>query len=305
MFNFIDIRKIFGNILLKLNLKSEKKTIQVVQQTNINNTINMPQIVGEKYTDLEMFKKIKEENYKQLSLNIQNIPKEKLVPLEPYKSMKALQVLQYVSEEKLSEMFIELLSKSADSRYANKVRAGYQEIISALDPDDAKLLEFMFRRKYTVKLKLKDIIKIKSSPKLLQILKENPNMEIPYTLYGIPFLEIRKQSKEYSMGWQVIHKIFTDTDILAIGKSVGEIESQFEYLSSLGLLEISSSTYLIPSEIYSHLENKEALLKLDKEMGGQCTLNKVRGKIELTTLGKNFLSIVLKDRQEENNTNLS
>ena len=91
-------------------------------------------------------------------------------------------------------MFIELLTKSADLRYSDKVHPNYQGILSSLDSDDAKLLEFMFTRKYLVKAKFKDVV-VALNDKDKDLF--NSNRSINFPVPGIPFLEIIRYSGHY------------------------------------------------------------------------------------------------------------
>ena len=291
MFNLLGLGSIWGKISAKF--KFEKNVITI-----INNNMT---IVAQKY-DKNFLEKIYSENLKKLESSVQNIPKENLIPLEPYKSDTAIQKLHHVTEDNIAEMFIELLTKSADSRYSNKVHARYQTILSSLDPDDAKLLKFIFKTGYPVNIKPEDAIKtgfIKGAfdTDFLESIKKIPPTELRIP-FGIPFLEIRKSEKD-SSGFNTLHKIFTDINKLPTNKNIEDTESQMEHLVSLGLIEIKSNLYLHVT-LYDHLENSAYVTELIENANKRNEdIQKIKGRIDLTTLGKNFLSIVLKDKKKE------
>ena len=298
MFDLIlgKIRSISAKFSLLTFLKKEK-TVVSKNNTQINIYNTFPSTVIQKY-DPSAIEKIKGESLEKISVGIHKIPKENRVSLEPYKSYKAIQALHYVTEKDLSEWFIELLVKSADSRYTDKIKARYQEILSVLDPDDAKLLEFIFLNKYVVNIKAKDFMDIvdQTNEQSIEKIPENSNIRIP--IPGIPFLEIRDKSAKNSAGWNTIHKIFTNVEILPTNKNVEEVESQLEHLTSLGLIEIKLNFWFLPIALYSHLENSEYVLNLSKNINDQRSLEKIKGRIDLTALGKDFLSIVLKNKKD-------
>lgn len=300
MLDFIlgKIRNISAKFSLFTFLKKEK-TVVSKNNTQINIYNTFPSVVIQKY-DPSAIEKIKGENLKKISVGIHKIPKENRVSLKPYKSYKAIQALHYVTEKDLSEWFIELLVKSADSRYTNKVKVRYQEILSVLDPDDAKLLKFIFFNKYVVNIKAKDLMDIVDQVNEQSIKKIPENSNIRISVPGIPFLEIRNKSAKNSAGWNTIHKIFTNIEILPINKNVEEVESQLEHLASLNLIEIKSNFWFLPVTLYSHLENNEYILNLNKQVGEQRSIEKIKGRIDLTTFGKDFLSIVLKNQSNLN-----
>ena len=289
MLDFI-LGKIRG-IYLSFFTLEKKSTLVSGNTVSITNNFS---IVTENYSS-DVFEKINKSHLEKLSNGIGTIPKENLEPLKPYNSYRAIQALYFLTQEELSEWFIELLVKSADSRYSNKVKARYQEILSVLEQDDAKLLEFIFKGRYIVNIKKGSLIDVVDKPfeKHIANIPENP--DIPFSVEGIPFLEIRNESNKTSAGWKTIHKIFTDVNKLPVNKSIKEVESQLEHLSSLGLIEIKPEYYFLPTEIYTHLENNEHILGMDKTVGDQRSIKKIKGRIDLTTLGKDFLSIVLKN----------
>ena len=244
---------LFGKIIDKISLRfgSEKTIVQTKRVTNIY----APQltIITENYNKEEV-QKITEKNMKKLGTEFQRIPEENITPWEPHKTLTAIQRLQCATDEQLSDMFIELLVKAADSNHSNKVKAGYQEILSALDPEDAALLEFIFKNKYTAMVPLKKVI-VKRTLELginKNVILDHIPDTIQSPVSGIPFLEVRNKSNTPSEGWYTVHEIFTDIEKLPVNKSIREIEGQLQHLSSLGLLEIKSNSWFLPIEIYDH-----------------------------------------------------
>ena len=119
---FSILENIFGKIKI-IGTLYKKVWNQNIQTTNINNPIF---IVGEKY-DKNILQKINSGHLKKFGVSLQGIPEGNLTPLEPYNTSVAIQKLYYVTEENIAKMFIELLTKSADLRYSDKVHRTIRE----------------------------------------------------------------------------------------------------------------------------------------------------------------------------------
>ena len=153
----------------------------------------------------------------------------------------------------------------------------------------------MFTRKYLVKAKFKDVV-VALNDKDKDLF--NSNRSINFPVPGIPFLEIIRYSGTTNGGYSVIHKIFTDVSKLPTSKNIQETESQVERLAALGLIDVGFGISLLPVSSYDHLEHGVHVTKLveDNNKHNLGRIEKIRGKICLTTLGKDFLSIVLKQK---------
>lgn len=106
-----------------------------------NSILNNPIFNG---LDESQIQRIKDQNMIQLEDRLKEIPQEQQTPIKPNPTYKALLGLQFVDENEIADMFIELLAKAGDKRYAGKVHPNYQDIVSRLSPDEAKMLEKLY-----------------------------------------------------------------------------------------------------------------------------------------------------------------
>ena len=234
---------------------------------------------------------------KILGVKIENIPEK--FRQEP-KSDIAVPIFNkafYTSEKELREMYANLLAASVDTRCSEKVLPRYAEIVSNLSPADAKILQLIGSSNYWIKLISSDleIDRIIGDTirglKNVQDFREHPNNIFENS--GLPFIEVRRFIKKDT--WIRMHKIFTDKEKILPEKSVTEIEVHLELLNSLGLIEIENDIFFPPSEAYNHLIQHEDIKILESDLKSGETLDILKGKIYLTQLGENFLSIARKN----------
>ena len=295
-------KNIIEKVSVSLRIKKEGGVVVSQKRGGSNQLVNSPitinQTIVQNFSGEEI-EKIKDANLKKISDRIQQIPEERQVAIEPYKADNAIRKLQVVREETLSNMFVELIAKSADSKYEKEVIPRYQEIISNLSPNDAKILEIMLKG-YNVTVPCEDLIKEK-------VLKESviqrigANMSVLYPIPGIPFLELQNKEKNKSSYYD-IHKIFTDQSKILPNESIENIEASFYSLQALGLVEVRSGPHYLPLSIYSHLEEGAYVVSLKEgiEKKEDRVLNMVKGRIDITQFGRKFLSIVLRESNHEN-----
>lgn len=247
--------------------------------------------------DKSQIQQVKYQNTVRLEDRLKKIPQEQVVPVKPYQAYKALMGLQFVDEKVIADMFIELLAKAGDKRYAGKVFSRYQGIVEGLSPDDAKILEVIYFQKYKVMFS-KDAITQFISPMREQghsIPDISSDYEIP--LPGIPFITTKKTleralDENYEGGYDTVYDIFTDKDRILPHKSVKELAVHFYILQSLGLVDINTDTYFLIEEAYHHLIKHPDNKDIDWSAS-------VKGRIMLTELGKQFLDVVFKDKNDK------
>ena len=85
--------------------------------------------------DLELYKQ-------ELSQAISSIPEESLIEPNIQITAQALENSKYcIESEELRKLFVNLISKSADSHYASNAHPSFAEIIKQMSPLDAKILK--------------------------------------------------------------------------------------------------------------------------------------------------------------------
>ena len=104
-----------------------------------------------------------------------------------------------------------------------------------------------------------------------------------------PFLEVRDQDKSKDEGVTVI-RYFTDIADRVNFVHSSNVPLYLDNLQALGIFKIKHGTWMIPMEIYKHLEESTIIENHKTKIEEQDRImNLVKGKIEFTELGFSFL----------------
>ena len=74
---------------------------------------------------------------------LNKIPEEKKADIHPQISIPIIQKLFYTTNDAIAELFINLLTSSANIDMCSNAYPGFVEIISQLSPDEAKIIQFL------------------------------------------------------------------------------------------------------------------------------------------------------------------
>lgn len=74
---------------------------------------------------------------------LNRIPKEKKADIHPQISIPVIQKLLYTTNDAIAELFINLLTSSANIDMCSNAHPGFVEIISQLSPDEAKIIKYL------------------------------------------------------------------------------------------------------------------------------------------------------------------
>ena len=74
---------------------------------------------------------------------LNKIPEEKKADIHPQISIPIIQKLFYTTNDAIAELFINLLTSSANIDMCSNAHPGFVEIISQLSPDEAKIIQFL------------------------------------------------------------------------------------------------------------------------------------------------------------------
>ena len=135
---------------------------------------------------------------------------DNIVPADPNIAVPILQKLTYTEEDELVELYTELLKKNCLKDSKDKVLPSYVNMISNLTPDEIKIIDFLFKKKYKVSVPYNSVID-HVPPDVRELLEraQNKPAEIPLPLNDLPFLEVCNQHKSKVNGGSTI-KYFTD-----------------------------------------------------------------------------------------------
>ena len=208
-----------------------------------------------------------------------------IVAPAPNVAFPILQKLAYTEAEELVEFYTELLKKGCLKDSQDKVLPSYVNIISSLTPDEARIIDYMFKEGYVVKFR-HDQVKDEDRADM----QEKDGMLFIQLEESLPFIEVKNQKGVGGSGWRVA-KYFTDIAHRVSLRHPENLELYFENLQAMGIFEIRDDAVLQPSILYSHLSrsaelaaHKEAIEKDGRMMGLQW------GSICFTSLGLSFLA---------------
>ena len=239
-----------------------------IGNTNITQqfVINNPVLINFNKQELS---KIQEKNMTQLAERMQEIPQDEQTPIKPYQAYRALQGLQFVDEKVIAEMFIELLAKAGDKRYADKVHPGYAGIVEGLSPDGAQMLEKIYS--YASKGKA-EMLRFDPIPK--EVLMELLHSDVEKIDMQISSLQ--------SLGLIVVKSDF----------SIREEQGYYSDPSIGFRLRESVSQSTIDQEALYKVINSLIELNESKDRA----ISNAEDQVILTELGKQFLDVVFKSK---------
>lgn len=83
-----------------------------------------------------------EKNLEKYRLRLEQIPEEKIVSVAPEIGVPIAEKLAYVRDERLSDLYVSLLSKASCADTVANAHPSFVNVINNLSPDEAQLLEY-------------------------------------------------------------------------------------------------------------------------------------------------------------------
>ncbi len=199
-----------------------------------------------------------ENNLEKYRLQTENIELEDVVEVPPEVGVPILEKLTHVSNEELSDMYVNLLAKASSHKAANQAHPSFVNLISSLSPDEAGFLK---------------------------ILQQTP---------AIPFIEIRllKQEKNewVTLADYVVHSSVTN------GLTYRQnIASYLSNLDSLGIIKIRRDIFCVPPEQHYNpiWTEQEKMWKQVAEQMPEHKLTYEKARADITPFGQLFISACL------------
>jgi len=243
------LNEIYGD-LLKPGVKQAGKALDTV--IGLGNTVLWPLALVNEKSRLAL-----ERNLEKYRLQMQNVPEEKTAPIAPEVGVPIAEKLTYVSDEELSQMYINLLAKASTVDTANFAHPSFVNVINNLCPDEALVLKYIRPRA------------------------------------SLPFVTVRL-IESASGHWAAIGDLLTgveDSIELAFPDNLPAYLSNFE---GLGLIQIRRDITLAKVDLYQALETRYQseidALTFDRDTH---SVSFQRGKTEVTRFGKLFLDACL------------
>lgn len=196
-----------------------------------------------------------ESNMEKYRLKLENTTQDQICPVPPEIGVPIAEKLSYVTDETISDMYLELLARASVSNTAKFAHPSFVRIIEHLSPDEAVLLR-----------------------------------SIRHPLDGIPFVEVRFQHKN-KLQWNTLHPMLIHPRFYSGLQCPDNMLAYISNLAGLGIFDVADNVYLDLEEIYKELEEmgKNMFLQFT-EIDGPRELSCNRGRIKITAFGDLFLN---------------
>ena len=193
--------------------------------------------------------KVNMEKYRK---QMEEIKEDDVVEVTPEIGVPIAEKLSYVSNEELSDMYINLLAKASLKSTVDQAHPGFVRFIDRLCPDEAIFLKNMKR-------------------------------------YGdMPFVEVRLKHKDKKV-WNLLHDFATKPEYLDGLTNKQNHPSYVINLSSLGILDIRRDIWMAPPDvIYASIEKATQIQLPESVLQGRI-LTFQRCQVKITPLGHLFM----------------
>jgi Abortive infection alpha len=243
------LKEVYGD-LAKPGVNQVGKALSTV--IGLGNTILWPIALLNERSKLALEKNL--ERYRQ---QLENIPPEQIAEVPPEIGVGIAEKLSYVSDEQLSDLYINLLAKASTQGTAHQAHPSFVNVINNLSPDEALLLQ---------QLKLGDI----------------------------PFVEVRLVNNAKG-DWHTMGQLLTGIETKVKLYFPANIVVYLSNFEGLGLINIRYDLYIAtPDNLYANIESiyRPGFENMPFNKETQ-RLTFEKGKIEVTPLGRLFVSACL------------
>ena len=131
--------KIYGD-LARPGVRQVGKALETI--IGLGNTILWPIALANERARISL-----QRNLEKFRARLEKIPEEKIVPVAPEVGVPIAERLAYVQDEKLSDLYVRLLSKASAVETVGQAHPSFVNVINNLSPDEAIILETFGRVK--------------------------------------------------------------------------------------------------------------------------------------------------------------
>ena len=187
-----------------------------------------------------------EKNLEKYREQLNSIPPEKISEVPPELGVPIAEKLSYVTDEQLSDLYINLLAKASTTDLAHTAHPSFVNVVNNLSPDEAVLLQ--------------------------------------HVRNDIPFIEVRLQKKDANE-WRTLGRLLTGLEMAAKLSFPQNVVAYLSNFEGLGLIDIRHDILMVDPPAYERLE-QQYRPGPEKSPHDQGTHELVfhRGKIELTPI---------------------
>lgn len=243
------LKEIYGD-LLKPGVKQAGKALETV--VGLGNTVLWPVTLANERARIAL-----EKNLEKYRLQMAEVPEDKVTSVPPEIGVPISEKLTYVTDESLSDLYINLLAKASTRDTSNQAHPSFVNIIDSLSPDEALLIGELYRRMV------------------------------------LAFVEVRltkKGANEWNTQADLLTMIEYDTNLVFKENTVAYL-SNFE---GLGLIKIRRDVLIANPPLYDRLEAMyRPVYESQSWDRNTFDLSFERGKVEVTPFGLLFMKACL------------
>jgi hypothetical protein len=197
-----------------------------------------------------------ESNLEKYRKRLEGTLKEEITEVAPEIGVPIGEKIAYVTNEELSDMYIELLAKASTGSSASLAHPSFVNVINNLSPDEAVLLKTL------------------------------------RTDQTLPFVQIRVQISGQNQ-FQVLDPLYSPLSKVTGISFPDNLAAYLSNLQGLGILQVRTDIYLADKELYESLEfESKARFKVKEMEDGtepKMSITFKKGKIDVTPFGGLFL----------------
>jgi len=218
---------------------------------------------------------ILQRNLEKIKHELSEENEENIIEIAPEISIPLIERLSYTQEESLSDLFVELLRKSASKNDVSKVHPSFIRLIDSLSPDDALIID------------------------KISELKHIYLWRFPKVSYGLINPDPKAMGQKFTYG-KYFCRLNYDIDNMRFQNNT---EMYIENLISLGVLEAEENRFLpqidqktgrnIPLSEYELLREK-SMQTLTIAEGATLQFFSENGILSVTNYGQKFIAAIKK-----------
>jgi hypothetical protein len=228
-----------------------------------------------------------EKNINKCLDRLDGVTEDNLVEPDARIAVPVLEKLRYVSDEKVSDYYVEILAFASQKNKKNRVMLSYIEILNRVTADELKILEYINSKENNANI---------SGWTDEEKAKYGIGNDIQFlALQGtIPIIAVKIKQK---IGYKMLIKNFNNLSEKISLDSHESIPSYIDNLISLGLVNRMFAETLAVKPIYKQLKNHKEISNIPLEHDQEIQTDE--GKIDLTDLCKSLLALCQEDKNEK------
>lgn len=240
------LKEVYGD-LAKPGVEQVGKALGTV--IGLGNTILWPVALANEKARIAI-----ESNLEKYRKRFEYIPKDEITEVTPEIGVPIVEKITYVTNEELSDMYVELLAKASTASSASLAHPSFVNVINNLSPDEAVLLKTL------------------------------------RTNQSLPFVKIRLHQNG-KQEWKLLDPLYSPLAKVAGISFPNNVVAYVSNFEGLGILQVRTDVYMAGEGLYEPLElESKARYKAFEDVPEQKMQIKFqKGKIEVTPFGRLFL----------------